>query len=114
MAPAAEESPEPMTVAAPVILEAPVVAAMPPLTEALPAPAPAPAPEAAQGAGLGLENCIELRPGYLSLHWEVTDGVIVLGLEGRSGGNNRWLGFGFSQPGAADVVMTGSDAVVGE
>jgi hypothetical protein len=106
-----------MAVAVPVILEAPVVAAAPPPTEALPpsaAFAPAPAPEAAQGAGLGLENCIELKPGYLNLLWEVADGVIVLGLEGRGGGNNRWLGFGFSQPGATDVVMPGSDAVVGE
>ena len=98
--------------------EAPVVAsaAPPPATEALSAPAPAPTPGAgpAQGVGLGLENCLELKPGYLNLHWEVADGVIVIGLEGRSGGNNRWLGFGFSEPSASDVVMPGSDAVVGE
>ena len=75
------------------------------------ATAPAPGPAT---TGLGLANCQELMPGYLNLHYEVADGMITLGLEGRPGAGNRWMGFGFSAPNATDVLMPGSDAVVGE
>ena len=40
--------------------------------------------------------------------------MIVIGLEGRVGSGNKWLGFGFSEPNATDVLMPGSDAIVGE
>lgn len=39
---------------------------------------------------------------------------LIIGLEGRVGPGNRWMGFGFSAPNATDVTMPGSDAVVGE
>ncbi len=39
---------------------------------------------------------------------------IVIGLEGRVGPGNRWMGFGFSPVNATDVTMPGSDAVVGK
>lgn len=44
---------------------------------------------------------------------KVMDGMLLLGYEARNGGDNRWMGFGFSEPGATDVLMPGSDAVVG-
>jgi hypothetical protein len=38
----------------------------------------------------------------------------MVGLEARVGGDNRWMGFGFSAANATGVLMPGSDAVVGE
>ncbi|KAL4431620.1 hypothetical protein ABPG77_001462 [Micractinium sp. CCAP 211/92] len=77
------------------------------------AAAPAPGPSI-DSTGLGLANCLELKKGYYNLHWEVADSgtEIVIGLEGRVGPGNRWMGFGFSPVNATDVTMPGSDAVV--
>lgn len=59
-----------------------------------------------------LPNCAELIPGYYNLHWAVQGETITIGLEGRPGGDNRWIGFGFSAPGAAGPEMVGSNAIV--
>ncbi|KAL4458957.1 hypothetical protein ABPG75_013822 [Micractinium tetrahymenae] len=92
-----------------------------PAVEPSPSPATAPAPAAApapgpslDSPGLGLANCVELKQGYYNVHWEVAESgsEIIIGLEGRVGPGNRWMGFGFSAPNAMDVTMPGSDAVV--
>lgn len=78
-------------------------------TEAAPAPGPS-----IESTGLGLANCLELKKGYYNLHWEMSESgqELIIGLEGRVGPGNRWMGFGFSAPNATDVTMPGSDAVV--
>lgn len=73
-------------------------------------------PPAKQPASLG-PHAVAAATHHLSLlpALRESDGVLTLGLEGRIGDNpNRWLGFGVSEPNATDVLMPGSDVVVGE
>ncbi len=53
-------------------------------------------------------------PGYLNVHWQIDDATktLVLGLEGRPGTADTWLGFGFSPPDATGPEMVGSDVIV--
>jgi hypothetical protein len=106
-APAAR-SPKPSPAAAP--------KASPKPKPASPATTPAaPAPATSTTAGLvGAPGaaCSALDPGYLTLRWTVAGDQVTLGLEGRPGAGDRWLGFGFSPPGAAGVEMVGADALV--
>jgi hypothetical protein len=94
----------------------------PPLASAGPSSpsSPGASPEAETAAApaltAGLVNapggCLELDPRYLNLRWAVAGDEVTLGLEGRPGAGDRWLGFGFSPPGAAGVEMVGADALV--
>ena len=62
----------------------------------------------------GLPNCQELVPGVLNVHWNLSDSVLDIALEGtiRDIGN-QYLAFGFSQPGVPSARMTGSTALIG-
>ncbi len=62
----------------------------------------------------GLPNCQELVPGVLNVHWNLSDSVLDIALEGtiRDIGN-QYLAFGFSQLGVPSARMTGSTALIG-
>lgn len=78
-------------------------------------PAPAQAPTAQPSSYTNIDqlpSCTELIPGYLNMHWAVDGDNVTLGFEGRPGGDNRWMGFGFSAPDAPGPQMIGSNVVV--
>ena len=83
-------------------------------TEPEPTPMAPPEPQKTHTSIDDLQSCTELIPGYLNAHWElINDGsTLLLGLEGRPGGDNRWLGFGFSSPSATSPNMVGSNVIV--
>ena len=90
----------------------PAASAGPSSPKASPEAEPAAEPALAAGLVGAPGGCLELDPGYLNLRWAVAGDEITLGLEGRPGAGDRWLGFGFSPPGAAGVEMVGADALV--
>jgi hypothetical protein len=59
-----------------------------------------------------LSSCKELIPGYFNLHWQIDNTAFLLGLEGRPGNADNWLGFGFSPPAATGTEMVGSNVIV--
>jgi hypothetical protein len=83
-----------------------------PAPQASPSPRRSPSPKPPVSIA-SLPNCIELIPGVFNLHWGLEGGDVLIGLEGRTGGDNRWMGFGFSPAEATDAEMVGSDVVIG-
>lgn len=88
-------------------------------SSAISAPSPSPSASSASASPpmetvSSLPNCMELISGYFNLHWALNnDSTVTLGLEGRPGNGNFWLGFGFSGPQAIAPVMVGSNVVIG-
>ena len=97
-------------------LDAPLINPNPPSTTTAPTPTPTTSSTTSSTTTYGtvndLPNCAELIPGYYNLHWGIEGENITLGLEGRPGGVNRWMGFGFSEPGTAGPQMIGSNVIV--
>ena len=60
----------------------------------------------------GLQNCQVLRKDYLNLHWTLEGNTVKMALEGRPGGEDKWMAFGYSPVDSFGSIMVGSNVVV--